>query len=215
MSVLRGESSLDKGPNTLLPALLTALAATTKAFQSYEPVYDSLTPIHVWIRAYVTEPSRTVLFGQMLEKKIADAILLTTENDTKIILQRKVRKAVNICEIWQRKIRLFKKINRNFFETFFNGYSLMISVDRIKSFGAINKKITDALTNAFKKLKILNDAQNNLMNRIDQINAQSVVYKKYLHAKKKNKKAMQQLCLKIFPERKIVSTEAFTFSSVF
>lgn len=208
IAVLRGESSLNKGPNTLLPALLTALAATTKAFQSNEPVYDTLTPIHVWIRAYVTEPSGPLLSGQILEKKIANAILSTTENDAKILSERKIRKSVDIGEIEQRKIRLFMKINTNLFETFYDGArnKMIITMNKIESFRSLSSRVMDSLSEAFKKLKKLNDIKNMITIRIDQNNDCNVEYKRYLLRNKMNKKATQQLVHRIFPEREIVST---------
>jgi hypothetical protein len=210
IAVLRGESSLNKGPNTLPPALLTALAATTKAFQSYEPVYDTLTPIHVWIRAYVTEPSGPLLTGQILEKKIANAILSTSENDAKVISERKLRKSVDIGEIEQRKIRLFMKINTNLFATFYNGEyprnKMIITMNKIESFRSLNLRVVDSLTKAFKKLKKLNDIENMITNKFNHINDCDVEYKKYLNRNKIIKKATQQLVHKIFPEREIVST---------
>lgn len=214
---MRGESSLNKGPNTLPPALLTALAATTKAFQCHEPVYDTLTPIHVWIRAYVTEPSGSLLTGQILEKKIANAILSTTENDAKVISERKLRKAVDIGEIEQRKIRLFIEINTNLFETFYNGEyprnKMIITMNKIESFRSLSLRVMDSLTKAFKKLKKLNDIENTTTNKFNQINDCNVEYKKCLHRVKSGKIAAQQLVHKIFPEREIVSTETYAFSS--
>jgi hypothetical protein len=214
--VLLGESSLNKGPNILPPALLTALAATTKAFQCHEPVYDTLTPIHVWIRAYVTEPSGPLLTGQILEKKIANAILSTTENDAKVISERNLRKAVDIGEIEQWKIRLFMKINTNLFETFYNGEyprnKMIITMNKIESFKSLSLRVMDSLTKAFKKLKKLSDIENMIKTKLNQINDCNVEYRKYLLRNKNSKKATQQLVRKIFPEREIVSTETYAFS---
>lgn len=216
IAVLRGESSLNKGPNTLPPALLTALAATTKAFQCHEPVYDTLTPIHVWIRAYVTEPNGPLLTGQILEKKIANAILSTTQNDAIVISERKLRNSVDIGEIEQRKIRLFMKINTHLFETFYNGEyprnKMIITMNKIELFKLLSLRVMDSLSKAFKKLKKLNDVESKVSNKIDQINDCDVEYKKYLRRNKMNKKATQQLLRKIFPEREIVSTETYVFS---
>ena len=212
-AVLRGESSLDKGPNTLPPALLTALAATTKAFQSHEPVYDTLTPIHVWIRAYVTESSGPLLSGQILEKKIANTILSTSENDAKIISERKLRESVDIGEIEQRKIRLFTKINTNLFEAFYNGEyprnKMIVTMNKIESFKSLSVRVMESLSEALKKLKELNDIKNMKTNIIDQTNDCNVEYKKFSLEKKMNKKATHQLVHKIFPEREIVSTETY------
>lgn len=214
--MLRGESSLDKGPNTLPPALLTALAATTKAFESHEPVYDTLTPIHVWIRAYVAESSGSLLCKQMLEKEIANAILITAKNDSRVIAERRIRKSVDIGEMERRKICLFKKINANFFVSFYGGEyprnSMMITMDKIESLRSINLKITDALNKAFKKLNILNDTQSEVFNNFDQMTEYTEEYDKYLHFNKMNKKAIKQLGHKIFPERTIVSTQKLSSS---
>jgi hypothetical protein len=216
IAVLRGESSLNKGPSTLPPALLTALAATTKAFQSYEPIYDTLTPIHAWIRAYVTEPSGPLLTSQILEKKIANAILSTTENDAKVISERKLRKSVDISEIEQRKIRLFMKINTNVFQTFYDGEyprnKMIITINKIESFKSLSLRVMDSLTTAFKKSKKLNVIENLITNKFNQINDCDVEYKKHLLQNKMNKKARQQLVQKIFPEREIVSTETYVLS---
>ena len=217
--MLRGESSLDKGPNTLPPALLTALAATTKAFESHEPVYDTLTPIHVWIRAYVTESSGSLLCKQMLEKEIADAILITTKKDSRIIAERKIRKSVDIGEMERRKFFLFKGINANFFVSFYDGEyprnSMMITMDKIESLGSINLQITDSLNKAFKKLKILNDAQSEVSNNFDQMDECTEEYDKYLHLNRMNKRGIKQLGRKIFPERTTVSTQKLSPSLVF
>ena len=147
---------------------------------------------------------------QILEKKIADAILITTENDSRNIGERKIRKFVDIGELDRRKICLFKEINTDFFISFYDGEyprnSMIITMDKMKSLGSISVQITDALNRAFRKLKSLNDAQSEVLNSCDQANEYKVEYEKCILSNRINKKAMKQLGHKIFPERTIVST---------
>lgn len=154
---------------------------------------------------------------QILEKKIANAILITAENDSRIIAERKIRKSVDIGELDRRKICLFKKMNSDFFVSYYDGEyprnSMMITIDKIKSLGSISVQITDGFDKAFKKLKNSSDAQSEVSNSIDQTNETEAGYDKYLLTNRMNKKAIKQLGHKIFPERTIVSGQKF-FSSL-
>jgi hypothetical protein len=198
---------------TLHPKLLSALNATANMFRPrlQEPEYDTLTPIVLCVRAHTEELDDSLFNRKIIIDEIQKSIICTAENDRKALEKRKVRDAVDVKVVNERKVMLFEATNTELLKSlggkYGYGMSVMVNTDRINSFESVCDRLVECSVLAVKKVEEIRAMNENLFGlRIDFDTTGSSIR---FSQTNRDKKILQKMTRKIFPERRIVSSYVF------
>jgi hypothetical protein len=195
---------------TLHPKLLSALNATANMFRPrlQEPEYDTLTPIMLCVRAHTEELDDSLFNRKIISDNIQKSIMCTAENDRKELEKRKLRDAVDVRIINERKVKLFETTNSELFKSlggkYGYGMSVTVSTDRINSFESVCDRLVECSVLAVTKVEEIRSMNEVLFGiRLDFDTLESSI--KFSETNR-DKKILQKMTRIIFPERRIVST---------
>lgn len=195
---------------SLHPKLLSALNAAANMFRPrlQEPEYDTLTPIMVSVRAHSEEVDDSLFNRKIISDDIQKRILCTAENDREALEKRKLRDAVDMEIIDERKVKLFEATNTELFKSlggkYGYGMSVTVSTDRINSFESVCDRLVECSAQAVSKveeIRAMNEAIFGISTDFDTFES-SIKFAET----NRDKKILQKMTRTIFPERRIVST---------
>lgn len=195
---------------SLHPKLLSALNAAANMFRPrlQEPEYDTLTPIMVSVRAHSEEVDDSLFNRKIISDDIQKRILRTAENDREALEKRKLRDAVDMEIIDERKVKLFEATNTELFKSlggkYGYGMSVTVSTDRIDSFESVCDRLVECSAQAVSKveeIRAMNEAIFGISTDFDTLES-SIKFAET----NRDKKILQKMTRTIFPERRIVST---------